>query len=86
MDLRQLKYFHAVAKYESLTAASEALNVTQPAVGQQIRKLEESLGLKLLFRHSRGMRLSPVGKILFGVLKKFCIWWSARNANSSTSK
>ena len=65
MDLRQLKYFHAVAKYESLTAASEALNVTQPAVGQQIRKLEESLGLKLLFRHSRGMRLSPVGKILF---------------------
>ena len=65
MDLRQLKYFHAVAKHKSLTAASEALNVTQPAVGQQIRKLEESLGLKLLARHSRGMRLSPVGKILF---------------------
>ena len=65
MDLRQLKYFHAVAKLESLTAASNALNVTQPAVGQQIRKLEESLGLKLLLRHSRGMKLSPVGKILF---------------------
>ena len=65
MDLRQLRYFHAVARFESLTAASEALNVTQPAIGQQIRKLEDSLGLKLLTRHSRGMRLTPVGKILF---------------------
>ena len=65
MDIRQIKYFHAVAKHQSLTAASEALNVTQPAVGQQIRKLEESLGLKLLARHSRGMRMTPVGKILF---------------------
>lgn len=65
MDLRQLKYFYAVARYESLTAASEALNVTQPAIGQQVRKLEEGLGLKLLSRHSRGMRLTPVGKILY---------------------
>lgn len=64
MDIRQLRYFAAVAKHESLTAASEALNVTQPAIGQQIRKLEESLGLKLLNRHSRGMRLTPVGKVL----------------------
>ncbi len=65
MDLRQLRYFHAVARHESLTAASDALNVTQPAVGQQVRKLEATLGLKLLARHSRGMRLTPVGKILF---------------------
>ena len=65
MDFRQLKYFHAVAKHESLTAASEALNVTQPAIGQQIRKLEAELGLKLLTRHSRGMRPTSVGKVLF---------------------
>lgn len=64
MDIRQLKYFHAVAKHKSLTAASEALNVTQPAIGQQIRKLEESLGLKLLSRHSRGMKLTAVGRVL----------------------
>ena len=64
MDIRQLRYFAAVAKHESLTAASEALNVTQPAIGQQIRKLEEDVGLKLLNRHSRGMRLTPVGKVL----------------------
>jgi len=64
MDIRQLRYFVAVATHESLTAASEALNVTQPAIGQQIRKLEESVGLKLLNRHSRGMRLTPVGKVL----------------------
>lgn len=64
MDFRQLKYFCAVAKHESLTAASEALNVTQPAIGQQLRKLEAELGLKLLTRHSRGMRLTSVGKVL----------------------
>jgi LysR family nitrogen assimilation transcriptional regulator len=64
MDIRQLKYFVAVARQESLTAASEALNVTQPAIGQQIRKLEQDVGLKLLNRHSRGMRLTPVGKVL----------------------
>ena len=64
MDIRQLRYFTAVAKHESLTAASDALNITQPAIGQQIRKLEDYLGLKLLIRHSRGMRLTPVGKIL----------------------
>ena len=64
MDIRQLRYFAAVAKHQSLTAASDALNVTQPAIGQQIRKLEGDLGLKLLTRHSRGMRLTPVGKIL----------------------
>ena len=64
MDIRQLKYFLAVAKLESLTAASRALNVTQPAIGQQIRKLEDTLGVRLLARHSRGMRLTPVGKLL----------------------
>lgn len=64
MELRQLKYFCTVAELNSLTAAAERLNVTQPAVGMQIRKLEESLDLKLMHRHSRGIRLTPAGKIL----------------------
>ena len=64
MDIRQLRYFLAVVKLESLTAASRALNVTQPAIGQQIRKLEETLGSKLLMRHSRGMRPTPFGELL----------------------
>ncbi len=65
MDFRQLKNFHAVARHESLTAASEALNVTRPAIGQLIRQLEAELGLKLLTRHSLGMRPTSVGKVLF---------------------
>lgn len=64
MDLRQLKYFCTVAELKSLTAAADRLNVTQPAVGMQIRKLEEQLDLKLMQRHSRGVRLTSAGKIM----------------------
>lgn len=66
MEIRQLKYFCAVAEMRSLTAAADKLNVTQPAVGMQLRKLEESLGQKLLARHSRGVRLTPAGEIMLG--------------------
>ena len=64
MNTRQLKYFLAVAELESLTAASERLNISQPALGQQIRNLEERLGLRLVQRHSRGVNLTEAGKRL----------------------
>lgn len=74
MEFRQLKYFCVVAELESFTAAADRLNVTQPAIGMQIRKLEDAVGLKLMLRHSRGVRLTPAGRIMLdqaqGILRK----------------
>jgi len=61
MDLKQLKYFLAVVERSSFSAAAETLNVTHPALGQQVRKLEDELGMQLFERHSRGVRVSPAG-------------------------
>ena len=47
MDFRQLPYFLGVYEAKSITKASERLNVAQPALGLQVRKLEEELGVDL---------------------------------------
>lgn len=64
IDLHQLKIFAAVAREGSLTRASEAVFLSPPAVSGQLKALEETLGLSLFERESRGMRLTPAGKIL----------------------
>lgn len=66
MDLRQLRYFLAVAKHGSMAAAGRAIHVSQPALGEKIRQLEEQLGQPLFERHSRGVQLSPAGERLRG--------------------
>jgi LysR family nitrogen assimilation transcriptional regulator len=64
MDLRQLRYFIAVATRGSVTAAAAELNVSQPALSAQIHNLERELDTVLLDRHSRGVRLTEAGKLL----------------------
>ena len=64
MDLRQLEYFAAVARYRNFTRAAEELYVTQPALSQQVRRLERELGLELLTRTSAGVELTPAGQEL----------------------
>jgi len=64
MDIHQLKTFVAVARAGTITRASEALHLSQPAVSAHIKSLEEALGLALFERTARGMSLSHEGSRL----------------------
>lgn len=64
MDLRQLRYFLAVARAGSFSRAAASENISQPALSEQIRKLEGSLGVALFERLARGVRLTPAGQRL----------------------
>ncbi|MEU9123012.1 LysR family transcriptional regulator [Streptomyces sp. NPDC048506] len=60
-ELRQLRYFVAVAERRSFTRAAEDVFVAQQALSQQIKALEETLGVRLLDRTSRRVDLTPAG-------------------------
>jgi DNA-binding transcriptional LysR family regulator len=62
-ELRQLRYFVAVAENSSFTRAAAQLMITQQSLSQQISALERMLGTKLLDRDSRGTRLTGVGAL-----------------------
>lgn len=64
LNLRQLRYFAAVARARSFVAASRILHVSQPAIGYQVKLLENSLEVVLFTRHSRGVTLTEPGKKL----------------------
>lgn len=64
MNLHHLQVFHAVAQCGSISKASERLRISQPAVSRQVRVLEECLGLSLLDRLPRGVRLTEAGQVL----------------------
>ncbi len=65
MNLRTLRYFVAIADAGSLTAAAEAVSVAQPALTRQLRQLEAEMGVQLLLRTARGVRLTPAGVTLY---------------------
>ena len=70
MNLQQLATFCTVLAEGSMTAAAEKLHLTQPAVSQQIRNLEEEMGVELLVRGVRQVRATLQGQILFDYAKK----------------
>ncbi len=61
MSLQQLRCFCAAAELGSFTAAAETLRVSQPAVAEQIRKLERALGADLFVRAGRGVVTTDAG-------------------------
>lgn len=64
MEIRVLRYFLAVAREESITAAASFLHLTQPTLSRQIHDLEEELGQQLLIRKSHRIALTPEGMLL----------------------
>ncbi|PQQ29387.1 transcriptional regulator CynR [Photorhabdus hindustanensis] len=65
MLLRHINYFLAVAEHHSFTRAATALHVSQPALSQQIKQLEETLGAQLFDRTGRATQLTDAGEVYF---------------------
>jgi LysR family glycine cleavage system transcriptional activator len=63
--LGALRCFEATGRFLSFTKAAQALNLTQSAVSQQIRQLEDRLGYRLFVRQARGLSMTSQGRILF---------------------
>jgi DNA-binding transcriptional LysR family regulator len=63
-DVRLLSVFREVATRGSFSEAAVALSFTQPAISQQIARLERQLGTRLLIRDARGVTVTPAGEVL----------------------
>lgn len=68
-NLEYYKVFYYTAKLGSLTAAATELSISQPAVSQALKQLENTLGAKLFVRAARGIRLTPEGEVLFSHIR-----------------
>ncbi len=64
MDLKQLQYFLAIAEEGQITAAAQKLHMAQPPLSQQLKLLENELGVKLVERGSRHLQLTDAGRLL----------------------
>ena len=69
VDLELYKVFYAVAKHKHMTKASEELHISQPAISQSIKKLEDQLGGILFLRSNKGMELTEEGKMFYEYVK-----------------
>lgn len=67
--LQQLRLFEAVARHRSYTRAAEEMNLSQPAVSIQVKRLEENVGLTLFEHVGRRIRLTDAGRVLYTASK-----------------
>ena len=69
VDLELYRVFYTVAKNKHMTKASEELHISQPAISQSIKKLEDQLGGTLFLRSNKGMELTSEGKMFYEYVK-----------------
>lgn len=65
MDLRQLRYFVTVARERNFTRAAEQLHIAQPPLSRQIQLLEQQVGVPLLLRNTRPVRMTDAGRLFY---------------------
>ena len=80
MEVRELRYFLAVAREENITRAAESLHIAQPSLSKQLMELEKKLGKKLLIRGKRKITLTEEGVLL---RKKSWNWWRRPSRKSA---
>jgi DNA-binding transcriptional LysR family regulator len=71
MLLSQIEYFQAIVEMHSFTKAADQCHVSQSAVSQQLKALEEELGTALLERHNRTFSITPAGEIFYHKTKQW---------------
>lgn len=71
MNYAQLRAFHAVANHGGFSKAAAALHLTQPAISDQVRRLEQEYGVSLFNRRPRNVELTPIGRRLLAVTRRF---------------
>ncbi|MEG0329199.1 MAG: LysR family transcriptional regulator [Longicatena sp.] len=64
MDIRQLRYFLTICEEGQISAAARKLHMAQPPLSQQLKALEDELGVSLLKRGNRSIQLSDAGELL----------------------
>ena len=67
MNLNQLKYFHAVCTFQSVSVAAEHLFISQPSLSNALKSLENEFGVALFVRRHHGMELTNEGRMLYNM-------------------
>jgi DNA-binding transcriptional LysR family regulator len=70
MELRHLRYFLAVGEASNFTKAAAGLRVAQPALSRQVKDLEDEIGVELMRRSPRGVRLTREGRLFLGEVRE----------------
>jgi DNA-binding transcriptional LysR family regulator len=65
LNMNQLRAFYAAAKTGSIKKAAQGLMVTPPAITMQVKQLERTVGIRLLFRDGNSVRLTDIGEAVF---------------------